>query len=236
MNSVKDLCQTKTFFLLLISALLFIPNDGLCLGFFDAGVHFTGSLPQSEFKEITDQSGYGVSATALFKMGLLPLKLGVEIGSFGYGKESEKTNLTGGIAEVESETKNFTGHVILRLQQGVGDFAPYVDCLLGVNVISTETSVKGKSGLGNIPSFSPDYKDAAFSYGIGAGLMYKLARFIPIAGPAIFLDIKARYLFGGESEFKKEGSLKIENGVFKFDKDKFNSNQMIYHVGVMIGF
>ena len=212
---------------LFISALLIIPNRGQCLGLFDVGVHFTGSSPQSEFKEIVDQNGYGVSATALFKMGLLPLKFGLEIGSYGYGEESEKTTVPGGVAELESTTKNFTGHVVVRLQQGIADFAPYADVLLGVNVINTETSVK--TGLG---SFSKDYNDAALSYGIGAGLMYKLARIIPIAGPAIYLDVNARYLFGGDTEYQKEVDIIKE----QFENDTFNSNQLLYHIGVMIGF
>jgi len=227
MNAAIRKCQTKKVYALslLISVLLFIPNEGSCLGLFDAGIHFTGSSQQSEFKEIVDQNGYGVSATALFRMGLLPLKLGLEVGSFGYGEESE--SLPAGAGEIESKTKNFAGHVVLRLQQGIGDFAPYADALVGVNVISTETSVKTVLG-----SFSEDYGDAAFSYGIGAGLMYKLARIIPIAGPAIYLDIKARYLFGGDTEFQKE----VDTIKKQFENDKFNSNQLMYHIGVMIGF
>ena len=229
MKSVKELWQTKTLFALLILALLIITNNGLCLGIFDAGVHFTGSSPQGEFKDITDQNGYGVSATALFKMGLLPLKLGLEIGTYGFGEESSE--LPAGTVEVESETKNFTGHLVLRLQQGVGDFAPYADALLGINVISTDTTIKGAGVTGSYPT---DYKDTTFSYGIGAGLMYKLTRIIPIAGPAIYLDIKARYLLGGDAEFQKK--VNIVGNLPEIEKDKFNSNQLMYHLGIMIGF
>jgi len=221
----------------LAAALVFItPVYGFCLGLFDAGVHFTGSSPLGEFKDIVDQNGYGVSAVALFKLGLLPLKLGVEVGEYGFGEGTKKTALANGAINVESKTNNYTGMVVLRLQQGVSAFAPYVDGLLGVNVVKTETTVKGSGFAETLVPVSVDYSDTALSYGIGAGLMYRLARLIPVAGPAVFLDIKLRYLLGGKSEFHDVKSFTLEDSTLKFDKEKFNSDQLIYHVGVMVGF
>ena len=73
------------------------------------------------------------------------------------------------------------------------------------------------------------------SYGGGAGLLILLTKDLgDVKG--LYLDLKVRYIYGGEAEYLKEGSITIQNGRAYYDVIKSKTDLMTFHIGVMAFF
>jgi opacity protein-like surface antigen len=228
-------CKTL-FFIIIIAALVISPQTGLCGMLFDGVVNLNIASPVGEYKDKVDKTGFGISGAGLFKIGLLPVKCGLEVGYVSYGDET--TKIPAGLGEsinLTTSNKNVSGHVLLRIQQGLAGVAPYVDVLAGVTSFTSDTSLKTKSNV--VSAFkSTDFKDTKFSYGVGAGVMIKMAQIVPIAGPSMHLNLGLRYLNSGKSGFLKDGSVAVENGDITFDRTRVKSGLMQYNVGLAFTF
>jgi hypothetical protein len=53
---------------------------------------------------------------------------------------------------------------------------------------------------------------------------------------SLYLDLKARYLFGSEAEYLKEGSVIVENGRVTYDVSRSKTDLLQIHLGVMAYF
>jgi len=51
---------------------------------------------------------------------------------------------------------------------------------------------------------------------------------------SLYLDLKARYLFGSEAEHLKEGSVKLENGRVTYDVSKSKTDLFQIYLGIVI--
>ncbi|MDO8550105.1 MAG: hypothetical protein Q7S39_08160 [Ignavibacteria bacterium] len=49
---------------------------------------------------------------------------------------------------------------------------------------------------------------------------------------SLYLDFKARYLFGSEAEYMKEGFVKLGNGRVTYDVSKSKTNLLQIHLGI----
>ena len=191
------------------------PNvEDLSIGNFSGGIGLLLTTPQGDFKENTEKIGVGLSADLGYVFPRLPLVVG---GSFGYatlGSETSKVpfSLTvGNLVNVDVTTSNnlALGHLFLRLQPQDGVFRPYAEGLLGFNYFWTETKVQSERDDQEIAS-STNLDDFVFSYGGGGGIafrVYKGATEEEGRGVEVLVDLKVRYLLGGEAKY------------YAFDKD-----------------
>ena len=211
--------------------------------FADAGINFDVGAPQGKFRDNLDRNGYGGSISGVIHPGGSILGLGVELGILNYGHESRTEPLSTTIPDVRvrvSNTNNFiNGHLFLRLRQRFGALEPYADGLVGFNYLYTESKIENLRGDEDIAS-SVNLDDGTFSYGIGGGVMIRLAD-IDIDDPniqklGISLDFKVRYLRGGNAEYLKEGSISRENGNILYDVQKSRTDMILYQFGVMANF
>ena len=243
MNVFHRVCHLAKLHVLIISALLIIPQKGLCLGLFDIGASFNVASPQGEFKDNVDRNGYGISGIALFSpIPLLPLKLGLELGYVNYGSEERRESFSYTIPDVKVKVQRnnniFLGHLLLRVQQDVGILSPYVDGLFGLNYLWTDTKIREVEYFEEIAS-SKNFDDLTSSYGVGCGIMFKAydAGVSAVNLMQIYVDLKVRYLYSGEAEYLKEGAISIdENAKVHYDVSKSKTDLMLFQLGFIFSF
>lgn len=209
-----------------------------------AGINFTLGLPQKEFKNNVDNLGYGISGhfTLWTPSTMMPYTIGLNVGFITYGNEDRNTGLSENIPDVTvdvSRSNNLANfHVLFQISPFFGSVRPYAEGLFGGEYLFTTTKIESEwSGEEIVSSTNQD--DFAWSYGGGGGLMIKLADLSPDPGEtfafgSVWLDLKARYLFGTEAEYLKEGSVIINNGKVTYNTIKSKTDLLLLHIGVSI--
>ena len=242
MKSVYCSYHLKKIHILIISILLIAPDTGRCQEMFDAGVSIGIAAPQGEFRDNVDRNGFSFSGSGLIRPGLVPVKFGIELGYINYGSEDRREPFSYTIPDVtvrvERTNNIFLGHMLVRLQQDAGIVSPYLDGLVGLNYLWTATKIRDADNFEEITS-SRNLDDLAFSYGIGGGVMFNVyeAR-SPVTDIAkIYIDLKVRYLYGGEAEYLNEGAVSIdEHSNVSYDVSKSTTDLMLYQIGVVFSF
>ena len=201
------------------------------------GIDFNTVIPQSEFKQNVKSNGFGVSGNFLVGLGRSPLLAGIDVGFATYGHESRKVPLSGSIPDisvnVDTDNNIVLTHFLLRAQPRHGAVRPYVDGLVGFKYLFTKTTVQSDSSSEPLASTN-NLSDFAFSYGLGGGVQSRLARLG--RGRELLLDARARYLWGSQARYLKEGSILRAGGTAIFDVLSSRTNVVTLQVGVGIRF
>lgn len=236
--------SAKIFVITLSLGVLFVHTSSADSGLFDIGGSFDIAVPKGEFGDNVDNNGYGFSIEGLYRpIPLVPFKFGLELGYMRYGREERDAPLSTTIPEltVQVNTSNniALGHLLFRLQEDFGILAPHLDGLLGFTYLYTETSVEDVSDSDNEEIFSSkNADDFALSYGFGGGLMIKVydAGKLSVDLMKVYIDLKVRYLYGGEAEYLKEGSISRRDGVASYNALTSETDLMLYQIGVVVSF
>ena len=204
------------------------------------GLNFTLAFPQGEFKDNVDRLGFGGSLQFLFfdpKPGM-PVSFGLNVGYINYGSESRQEQFSYKIPDVfvdVDRTNNLVNfHLLFQIISPTGTFRPYAEGLFGGSYIFTETSIKSRD-YDEVAS-STNFDDFAWSYGAGGGLIILLTENVGDEVGSIFLDLKARYLFGSEAEYLKEGSVSVQGGRVAYEVSKSKTDLLQIHLGVVAYF
>ena len=213
----------------------------ICLVSQTIGGSFVIGVPQSEFRNEVDNIAYGFNAEGTFwsPSKFRPYTVGLNIGYLIYGEENQRQpfSRTIGFVDVNVNTTysllNF--HLLFKVSPFTGTWRLYLEGLFGGDYIYTRSKVENISTDEEIVG-STNLDDFAWSYGGGGGLMILLSEEIE-EFTQIYLDLKARYLFGSEAEYLKEGSIREDsNGNVIYDLSKSQIDLLNFHVGVMIYF
>lgn len=221
------------------------------------GVSFDLGFPQEEFRDNVDNTGYGGGFFAMLWIPDTPLAIGVSGDIMEYGSEEREAPWSTTIPDIfvdVSTTNNLAaGHIFLRLQPASGFFRPYVEGLIGFHYLWTRTSVKDQ-GEGEEIASTKHLSDFAFSYGIGAGMMFRV--WSPSVKSDLDEDVEGlmdtdkspsglesigfftdvRYLRGGEADYLKEGSIEIEGGRVQYDVRHSRTDIVIVRIGISATF
>ncbi len=207
------------------------------------GLHFTYGIPQGEFKSKVGKNGYGISGNFGYSPTSTPVMMGLELGFLVYGSETRREPFSSTIPDVTVDvntTNNIAfGHFLLRLQPTNGVIRPYVDGLVGLNYLSTTTEIQNRGRGGEEVASSTNFDDVAFSYGGGGGIMFRVYESDASEESGIkevLIDLRGRYLLGGEAEYLKEGSIRRENGKVKYDVQKSKTDLALIQIGVAVRF
>lgn len=210
------------------------------------GIAFSAGLPQSEFHETLNDNGFGVDGNLAFRLGESPFSLGAEFGYLIYGSESRNVPFSQTIPDVyvDVETSNniLQSFVFLRAQNDKGAIRPYLDGLLGFNYLFTRTSIQDDSFFQEEEiAGSTNYDDFAFSYGGGGGVMIRLHDPDPDAEPidkraTILLDLRLRYLYGGEAEYLRQGGIERINGEVLLNPVRSRTDMLTFNIGLAFVF
>jgi hypothetical protein len=208
------------FFLLLLAAFtvtLTAQEAEYTIGQGQLGIDFLLGFPQGEFKETSDDISYGLGVEGAYVIPRLPLAVGLAGAFSTYGSRTFRVPFSGTVQLVNVDlttTNNIaTGHLFLRLQPQDGVFRPFVEGLLGLHYFWTESEVKDERYEDKDIAGSVNLSDVAFSYGAGGGVQFRVYRGqtdMPGQGIEVLVDLKARYLFGGNAKYFGEESITFD--------------------------
>ncbi len=230
--------RPRTLFLLFIA--LSLPATGARAQAFQGGLDLLLGLPQAEFKKNVDKAGFGLAGNIGFAPEQTPVMIGLEFSFMNYGsaerREAFSTTIPDVFVNVSTTNNLLTGHFMIRLQPNAGSFRPYLQGMVGFHYLFTETKIENINVPGQEVASSNNISDWAFSYGGGGGIMFLV--YSPDAGGVkdIFIDIGARYMFGGEAEYLKEGSIRNVGGRVVYDVLKSKTDLLIIQLGVSVRF
>jgi hypothetical protein len=230
--------------LLVIATLLGVAHPTQAQSRFQGGLNLLLGFPQGDFKDEVDEIGGGIAGEFLYSPGSTPLGFGASLGFMNYGKETRREPFSSTIPDVEVDviTSNniLLGHLLLRAQSKKGMFQPYLDGLVGFSYLFTDTKIENISDPedGEVAK-SKNLDDAVFSYGGGGGLMIKV-----YTGKSegqgkmwsLLIDLRGRYMIGGEAEYLKKGSIGRHNGKISYDIIKSKTDLLTAQIGVAVSF
>jgi hypothetical protein len=204
------------------------------------GLDFLVGAPQGEFRKNVDKAGFGIAGNVGYAPEGTPIMLGLEFGFMNYGSADRREPFSTTIPDVYvnvSTTNNFVlGHFLLRLQPNTGKLRPYLQGMVGFNYLFTETKIENLNVPGEEVAGNTNLSDGAFSYGGGAGLMFLVYESEEGGISDVFIDLGARYVFGGEAEYLKEGSIRRENGRVAYDILKSKTDLLVFQLGASVRF
>ena len=239
MKAISGIGKRGTLCLLAVAMIMLVslPQEGFSLGIFDAGVSFDVSAPSGDYSDYLDKNGYGAAAHILYRpIPLVPFKLGLEVGysDFGSDEQSFTWDNTHNVS-LNTETKLYSGHLLMRMQQGIGGIAPYVEGLVGFTSLRTTNTIESTPALsfGDLPT-NPEYNVTNFSYGIGGGIWIEIFKLVPVVGPSLNLDIKVRYLSSGNTDMLSPAAIDIPQGMLT--PDEVEVGTLKYQVGIVLSF
>jgi hypothetical protein len=210
---------------------------------FQAGVDFLTGLPQREFRENVDDLGFGVSGEIGGFLGDSPVMIGGKFGFLNYGIERRWEPFSYAIPDVivrVSTTNNILlAHAFVRLQPREGAVRPYVEGLVGLKYLFTRTSIDSDDWDDDTASYT-NLDDLTPSYGVGAGVHVRLWQSRARRGhgnPAqLSLNLGARYLWGGDAEYLKKGSIWRQEGEVFYDIHRSTTDLLTPQVGISVRF
>jgi hypothetical protein len=207
---------------------------------FMGGLRFNAGFPAGEWKDRIDTEAFGAAGQIFYSPEASPFAIGLDIGWSNYGTTSREEPFNPNIPEVQVDVEtwnNFAqGFVVLRAQSPQGPLQVYGDALAGFNYLYTESKVGDHDGEDVASTTNQD--DTAFACGLGAGV------FVPVwrsTGESkwieqVSIDLGTRYIWGGQAEYLKEGSLHSANGKVSFETIESRTNLTQVHLGVTARF
>jgi hypothetical protein len=205
--------------------------DGLALG---------GLFPTGAFNQHVSQEGLGAAAYYARRLGRSPLMLGLEVSYAEYGhvyREEFAADSPDGVVDVNTSNNLSQAVVLLRLQPRRGRIMTFLEALAGASYFWTRTTVGESEPEEDLSPLAADndFEDIAWSAGVGAGLSVQLMKSekadptFPRSG--LFLELKVRYMAGGQAEYLKKGSIVVVGGEYTFTPERSATS----HVTVQLG-
>jgi len=207
-----------------------------------AGLNFTLGFPMNEFRDNVKRTGFGGSLQVLFwnPTKEYPYSFGIDFGYLNYGSESRYEPFSSTIPDVSvdvNRTNNIVNfHFMAQIIPPAGTVKPYLEFLLGGSYLYTETTINSW-GDDQVAS-STNFYDWAWSYGGGGGIMFQIMpgqKFDKRLGP-IYLDLKARYLYGTKAEYLKEGSVIVQPDGVTYEVSKSKTDLLTISLGAVFYF
>lgn len=206
------------------------------------GLNLTLGFPMGEFKKEIDRLGFGLSGHFLFLAPTdnRPFGIGLNVGYLNYGQETRQELFSSTIPDVTVDVERSNNlvnfHALFQLGFGSGSVRPFIEGLFGGSYIFTETTIRSR-GSEEVAS-SNNFDDFAWSYGAGGGILILLTSGDEEGSEAgaLFLDLKARYLFGSEAEYLKKGSVVVSPGKVDYKVSKSKTDLLTVHAGVVAYF
>ncbi|MDQ7818155.1 MAG: hypothetical protein RDU14_14100 [Melioribacteraceae bacterium] len=225
----------KIFYLFVTSILLYASVSAQTIG----GSLMLGS-PQGDFRTNVDRLGYGLQVHGTLWSPSIerPFTVGFNIGYMIYGEVSERRPLSTTIPDVLVQVNRINNlanfHLMMQISPFMGTVRPYIEGLFGGAYLFTTSEVKSESTQLTFAE-STNWDDFTWSYGAGAGVLLQIAKDLAEV-KNLYLDLKARYIYGTEAQYLTENDVQIIGGrVFYFPK-KSKTDLLTFHIGVVAYF
>jgi hypothetical protein len=201
-----------------------------------AGINFTLGFPQQEFRDNMSSTGFGIGGqfNILTPSEFSPVGFGLNVAFYTYGNETRREPFSSTIPDVTVDverTNNLANfHVLFQVAPYRGTVVPYFEGLFGGSYLFTETKITSR-GSQEVASTN-NFEDFAWSYGGGAGFMFQVMDSPGENIRSLFIDLKARYLFGSKAKYLQEGSVKINGMNVSYDYSESKTDLLTFHLGV----
>ncbi len=213
-------------------------------GGFQVGIAFEPFFPQGEFRDVTDNIGWGGSLDMLYRIPDSALHIGAAFAYHINGSETRWEPLSWSIQDilVEVRTTNAVarGHMLLRLQPASGMLRPYVEGMIGLLHFTTDTRAYDDSNWdGEAFASTNQIRSTVFSYGMGGGLLLNLMgrpRFQERNPFSVSLEFGLRYLRGGSAEYMMPGDIVLADTSFTYYVNQSRTDILIPKLGVTFSF
>lgn len=210
------------------------------------GVNFTLGFPENEFKDNLKRTGVGLSLEGLLigPSESSPFGIGLNFGFLNYGYETRRAPFSYTIPDVTVDverTNNISNfHLLFRIAPALSNVKPYLDLLFGGAYLYTDTKVVS-TRKGEEVASSTNFEDWAWSYGAGAGIMFRVLNNYNAPDQemsSLYVDFKVRYLMGSRAEYLKEGSIVVntQNGTLTYNTSRSETDMITVHLGVVAYF
>lgn len=205
----------------------------------EASMDLILGIPQGEFRDEIDRLGAGIGFTIGVQPRQSPLNIGLKLGFINYGVDSRNAPFSNTIPDltvrVDNQYNMIQAHLYSRIIPQVGAVRPYIEGLLGMNYLYTQTSIIERGSFEEVLS-DTNFDDTAFSYGLGAGVQFLLAQPKQLSNSRIYLDLKANYMLGNSADYLKKGSIQLQNGRATYDVYRSSTDLLLVNVGVSLTF
>jgi len=215
--------------------------------------HWQGSLsfstgfPTGEHRDYQDRTGFGLTMNGALRLGESPVLLGAEFGVLNFGVDHRSGEIVPYHYPVDLEDSYnlVQGNLFLRLQPARGNVRPYVDFLVGLNYLWSETEID-RDDWWDDEVWRDEYShtnldDTAINYGIGAGVQVDLSPRRErdrrrVRDVNVFLDLKARYLLGGKAEYLTKGAMVMEGDELVYYVSESRTHLFTVQLGLGLSF
>lgn len=201
-----------------------------------AGASFMIGSPQGEFRQNVDRLGYGLQlhGTLWSTSKERPFSIGLNLSYMVYGETSDRRPWPG-FPEVTLEVNRTNSianlHFLMQISPFTGTVRPYVEGLAGGAYIFTTSEVKSENSSEQIAQ-STNYDDFNWSYGWGGGLLLKIASDLGDVSN-LYLDLKARYIYGTEAQYLTEDDIEVESlTTVRYRPRQSKTDLITFHLGV----
>ena len=183
---------------------------------------------QGAFADNVGTYGGGLSIGYLYQPQGSFVGFGAEIGGVLYGQDTYREALLSTVfVEVETTNSIATGHLALRAMPPSGTIRPYAEGLLGFHYLFTQSRVQLDDTREDTGVTDTNFDDLVLSGGGGVGALVRLASGLSEAGHpySVYLDVRARYLWGGFGEYLGAGDITRDadrDGFIDADVDQNN--------------
>ncbi len=213
-------------------------------GGFQVGISFEPFFPQGEFHDVLDRIGWGGSLDAFYKIPNSNLMIGTALAYHVYGCDTRWEPFNAYIPEVlvKVRTTNAVvrGHLLLRLQPSLGAMRPYIEGLVGLQHLTTDTRVYDDYDYDDSIASTNQLRSTVLSYGFGGGLVLNLSSHLPRPDRkrrfSVLLDIGIRYLRGGTADYLVPGDMEISGGTVNYFINHSRTDILTPRIGVSFAF
>lgn len=228
-----------TFFAALVAGLfLLVPAEKSHAQEAEFALNFQIGVPQGEFGDKLDRTGFGLSGMAGYLIPFTPVMLGIDANFLTFGTDRRRVPISTTIPDVTVSVENSYNMAnfsfFTRLTGRDYRFRPYVDGLIGFNYLYTDSTIRDRRTQEEVVS-DTNFDDFAFAYGVGAGI-----RVLVWEGgePAarVYFNINGRYMRGGNAEYVRPGSINTTGGTLTFDVLESRTDILNFNIGFTFNF
>ena len=213
-------------------------------GRFQIGISFEPFFPQGEFRDVLDRIGWGGSLDAFYRIPNSDLMVGTAFAYhiYGWGTRWEPFNVYIPEVLVKVRTTNAVarGHLLLRLQPSLGAIRPYVESLVGLQHLTTDTRVYDEYDYDDSIASTNQLRSTVLSYGFGGGLVLNLSsqlrRLDGRSRFSVLLDIGIRYLRGGAADYLVPGVMELSGDTVTYFINRSRTDILTPKIGVTFAF
>ena len=212
---------------------------------FQFAIDFSPLLPQGEFSDYLKATGLGGTLDFTYRLPRSALSIGTSLGFYVYGVESwwEPVSLIIPDVLVKVSTINaiIQWHFLMRLQPEFGLVRPYLDGLIGIQHLTTDTQLNDNDGYDEYGSSTGanHINDTVLSYGFGGGLMFRLLGVRQSnhrSGFSMDLEMGVRYLRGGFAEYLTKGDIVVTDTQIIYYVSESRTDAVTGKIGLSFSF